>query len=226
MAWRLRSAIATISSVAAWVARSTTRGAAPAFEGFLPAGRAQTPLIARTQPREAELMARRRQVVAAGAGELEELRRHAGAYGVAAHVFIRGVAAAVAEEARHRIFRARLDRLAEHVRCRIHTHLPFPFPPPEPRRAAYQIRHWSSAGIRSGAEDHFPLRFQVDLGRAGRVGRISRRRNPTSSAPNPCFMSDYAALIRPTVHRPVRVKSLWIRHPCPACEARARPRGT
>ena len=30
------------------------------------------------------------------------------------------------------------------------------------------------------------------------VGRISRRRNPTSSAPNACFMSDYAALIRPT----------------------------
>ena len=30
------------------------------------------------------------------------------------------------------------------------------------------------------------------------VGRISRRRNPTSGAPSPCFMSDYAALIRPT----------------------------
>ena len=32
----------------------------------------------------------------------------------------------------------------------------------------------------------------------GSVGRISRRRNPTSGAPRPCFMSDYAALIRPT----------------------------
>ena len=30
------------------------------------------------------------------------------------------------------------------------------------------------------------------------VGRISRRRNPTTGASSPCFTSDYAALIRPT----------------------------
>ena len=37
------------------------------------------------------------------------------------------------------------------------------------------------------------------------VGRISRRRNPTSSTPSACFMSDYAALIRPAGLRVYRV---------------------
>ena len=42
------------------------------------------------------------------------------------------------------------------------------------------------------AQGHFTLSFQAEF---GRVGRISRRRNPTWGAPRPCFMSDYATLI-------------------------------
>ena len=62
-------------------------------------------------------------------------------------------------------------------------------------------RAWSASSRRCGRSsiDRAGRGIGVRLTRLrGSVGRISRRRNPTSCAPSPRFMSDYAALIRPT----------------------------
>ena len=59
------------------------------LQRLLPARGAQAPPIAGAQPRKAELLARGRQVVASRAGEIQELPRHAGAYGVTAEILIR-----------------------------------------------------------------------------------------------------------------------------------------
>src|SRR5690606_456468 len=76
--------------------------------------------VAGLQPAEPEPGARRRQVVAAKARELEKLLRDGHAHGVRTGVLVAGIATAVAEETRHRVFTARLERFAENVQGFVH----------------------------------------------------------------------------------------------------------
>ncbi len=92
---------------------------------------ADAPAVAGLQAGEAELGPRGGKIVAHLLGKGEELRRHHRADGVAALVRLRGVAAAVAEETRHRIGRAGLEVVAQHVGRRVnlenrHALLPIP----------------------------------------------------------------------------------------------------
>src|SRR5579871_753144 len=95
-------------------AQDDPRGAA-GLERLLPAGSAQTPPVSGREPGKADFRHRRRQIIAARPRELEERVRHDRADGVAAEVLPAGVAAPVAEEARHRFDRADLEALAEDV---------------------------------------------------------------------------------------------------------------
>src|SRR5262245_46028382 len=81
-------------------------------EGLLPARRAQAPAVAGLEPAEAELRDRRGKIVAGGFGEREKFDGHDGTNRVAADVLLRGIAAAVAEEAGHRLDRADFEPLA------------------------------------------------------------------------------------------------------------------
>jgi len=85
------------------------------IEGFLPPWRAEAPAVAGLKAREAELRPGRGQVISHQAGELEELGRHHRAHGVHSHVLGAGLAAAIAEEARHRVHRTGAERFAQHV---------------------------------------------------------------------------------------------------------------
>src|SRR5262245_34367587 len=87
----------------------------PRLERLGPARRAQAPAVARLQPGEAVIGHRRREVVAARFGELEELRRHHGADRVGPHILPARIAAAVAEEAGHRFRRAQRELAAQHI---------------------------------------------------------------------------------------------------------------
>src|SRR6185503_4423304 len=80
-------------------------GGAAGIERLLPARRAQAPAVARLEAGEAVLRHRRREVVAPGFREGEELRRHDDANRVQAHVLAAGVATGIAIEAGQRLSR-------------------------------------------------------------------------------------------------------------------------
>src|SRR5262245_22807381 len=85
------------------------------LECFLPTRRTETPTVAGLQAGKAEFRHRGRKVVAAGFGEFEKRGGHDGADRVAAEVLSTRVAAAVAKKPGHRIDRAELEPVAEHV---------------------------------------------------------------------------------------------------------------
>ena len=82
------------------------------LERFLPARRTQAPTVAGPQAGKAELWHRRRKIIAAGFGKLEELSSHDGADGMTADVFLTRIAAAVSEEPRHGLRRAIFESVA------------------------------------------------------------------------------------------------------------------
>ncbi len=81
-------------------------------ERFFPAPNAQAPPVARAKAGETETRDGSNEVVAACAGEGEELVGHDGAHEVQAGVVLAGVAAAVAEKAGERVAATLLERLA------------------------------------------------------------------------------------------------------------------
>jgi hypothetical protein len=82
------------------------------LERFLPARRTQTPAVSRSQAGKAELWHRRRKIIAAGFGKLEELSSHDGADGVTTDVFSARIAASVSEEPRQGLHRAVFESVA------------------------------------------------------------------------------------------------------------------
>jgi hypothetical protein len=115
VAARCRSARSIHSRLRAWVAASTTGGAPPASWACAPPARAQTPAVARSQPREAELRAWSHQVVAHLRAEPQELLSDQRADRVHPGVLAPGVTAAVTVEARHRVGAAALQLATQHV---------------------------------------------------------------------------------------------------------------
>src|SRR5437868_14438004 len=83
----------------------------PGLERLLPAWRAEAPAIARLQPREAVIRHRRREIVAARLGVVEEADGGDDAHRMAAAIGRAGIAAAVAEEPGDRPQRAILEPL-------------------------------------------------------------------------------------------------------------------
>ena len=114
--------------VKAWVLARTTLGAAPASQASFQRSGAEAPAVAGGEALEAELRARGGEVVAAARGEGEEVGGDADADGVAAAVGGAGVAAAVAEEAGHRVVGAGLQRLAEDVEAGVELGLHGQYP--------------------------------------------------------------------------------------------------
>ena len=90
-------------------------GRATGLEGFLPARRAQAPLIAGFESGKSGIGNRCRKIVAARTRKLQKLIGHARADGVNAHVARAGFAAAVAVPARNGIVRAIEERFAQDV---------------------------------------------------------------------------------------------------------------
>jgi len=90
---------------------------------FLPARGAQAPAVAGLQARETELGSRRREIVAAEARELEKFLRDLDADRVRAQIVVARVAAAVAEESRHRVLATRFERFPEYVDGIVHGDL-------------------------------------------------------------------------------------------------------
>ena len=82
------------------------------LERFLPARRTQAPAIAGPQAGKAEFWQRRRQIIAAGFGKLEELSRHDRADGMTTDVFSTRIAASVSEEPRQGLHRAIFESVA------------------------------------------------------------------------------------------------------------------
>ena len=82
------------------------------LERFLPTRRTQAPTVAGPQAGKAKLWDRRRKVIAAGSGKLEELNSHDGADSMAADVFSTRIAAAVSEEPCHGLDRAVCETVA------------------------------------------------------------------------------------------------------------------
>ena len=78
-------------------------GCGSCIQGFLPAGRAQTPAVPRLQPGESVFRNRRGEVIADLLRKGEELGGHHGADRVQAGVMGAGLATAIAEESGHRI---------------------------------------------------------------------------------------------------------------------------
>src|SRR5262249_3863058 len=89
------------------------------LESFLPTGCAEAPTVAGLEAAKAEFRHRRRKVVAAGFGKLEKRRGHNGADRVAADVLSPRIAAAVAKEPRHGIYRAHFEPVTEHIAGRV-----------------------------------------------------------------------------------------------------------
>src|SRR2546423_8123532 len=88
------------------------------LECFLPTRSTEAPAVAGFQAAKAEFRHRRRKIVAAGFGKLEKRGGHDGADRVATDVLSPSVAAAVAKEPRHRVYRADFEPVTEHVtRC-------------------------------------------------------------------------------------------------------------
>ena len=85
------------------------------LERFLPACRAQAPTVARSQAGKAELWRRRRKIIAAGLGKLEELSSHDGADGMTTDVFSTRIAASVSEEPRQGLHRAVFESVAQDI---------------------------------------------------------------------------------------------------------------
>jgi hypothetical protein len=85
------------------------------LECFLPTGCTEAPTVAGFQAAKAEFRPRRRKIVAAGSGKLEERGRHDRADRVAADILLPSVAAAVAKETRHGVYRADFQPVTEHV---------------------------------------------------------------------------------------------------------------
>src|SRR5580692_11288373 len=85
---------------------------------LLPARRAQTPAVAGFEAGKAEFRHRRRQVVAACLGKIEECRSHHDTDGVAAEILRPGVTAAVAVKPGHRRDRASFELLAQNIAWR------------------------------------------------------------------------------------------------------------
>ena len=85
------------------------------LECFLPTGCTEAPTVAGFQAGETEFLHRGRKVVAAGFGKFEERRGHDRADGVAAEILSTGVAAAVTKEPGHRVYRADVEPLSEHI---------------------------------------------------------------------------------------------------------------
>ena len=90
-------------------------GSLAGLKRFLPTRSTQAPTVAGFQAAKAEFRYRRRKIVAAGFGKREKLGGHDGADRVAADILSRSVAAAVPKEARHGVYRAELEPVAEHV---------------------------------------------------------------------------------------------------------------
>ena len=86
-----------------------------AFEGLLPARRAQAPPISGLQARKAKFRDRSREIVAAGFREGEKSRSEYRTDGMAADIFATRVAASVTKEAGHRFQRTDLEPLAKHI---------------------------------------------------------------------------------------------------------------
>jgi len=82
------------------------------LERFLPAFRTQAPAVAGPQAGKAELWHRRRKIIAAGFGKLEELSSHDGADGMTTDVFSTRIAASVSEEPRQGLHRAVFESVA------------------------------------------------------------------------------------------------------------------
>src|SRR5262249_19891381 len=85
------------------------------LESFLPTGCAEAPTVAGLEAAKAEFRHRRRKVVAAGSRKLEKPRGHDGADRVAADVLSPRIAAAVAKEPRHGIYRAHFQPITDHI---------------------------------------------------------------------------------------------------------------
>jgi hypothetical protein len=82
------------------------------LERLLPARRTQAPAVAGSQAGKAKLWHRRRKVIAAGFGKLEELSGHDGADGMTADVFLTRIAATVSKEPRNGLHRAVFESVA------------------------------------------------------------------------------------------------------------------
>ena len=85
------------------------------LERFLPAFRTQAPAVAGPQAGKAELWHRRRKIIAAGLGKLEELSSHDGADGMTTNVFSTRIAASVSEEPRQGLHRAVFESVAQDI---------------------------------------------------------------------------------------------------------------
>src|SRR6516164_6592119 len=90
-------------------------GRATRLQCFTPARRTQTPAVAGPQAGKAELWHRRRKIIAAGFGKLEELRSHDGADGMTPDVFSTRIAASVSEEPRHGLHRTVFESVAQDI---------------------------------------------------------------------------------------------------------------
>ena len=89
------------------------------LERFLPARRTQAPAIAEPQAGKAEFWHRRRKVIAAGFGKLEELSSHDRADGMTTDVFSTRIAASVSEEPRQGLHRAVFESVAKNIPGRL-----------------------------------------------------------------------------------------------------------
>src|SRR6476620_6480101 len=94
-------------------------GSLAGLKRFLPTRCTQAPTVAGFQAAKAELRHRRRKIVATGFGKREKLGGHDGADRMTADVLSPSVAAAVSKEARHGVYRAELEPVAEHVTGRV-----------------------------------------------------------------------------------------------------------
>jgi hypothetical protein len=90
-------------------------GSLAGVKRFLPTRCTEAPTVAGFQAAKAELRHRRRKIVATGFGKREKRGGHDGADRVATDVLSPSVAAAVAKEARHRVYRAEFKPVTEHV---------------------------------------------------------------------------------------------------------------
>jgi hypothetical protein len=82
---------------------------------FFPAEYAETPAVARLEPRETVIGHGGHEVISTGAAELQELLRHPGAHRVATVVILAGPAGPVPEKAGHRVGAAARERISEDV---------------------------------------------------------------------------------------------------------------
>src|SRR5262245_19968994 len=85
------------------------------FECFLPARCTEAPTIAGPQAAKAEFRSRCRKIIAVRLRKLQKRGSHDRADRVTANVLWPGVAAAVSIKPRHRLYRANLEAIAEHV---------------------------------------------------------------------------------------------------------------